>query len=164
MQLVFPGIGLIFWTTLAFLIVWIGLAKFAWKPILNAIKEREQSIDDALSQAQKAKEDVQALHSDNERILAEARAERDRILIEAKDAKNKMISEAKDKASEEGKRIIAEAREAIENDKKAAMTDVKNLVASLSIEISEKLLLKNFDSKTEHKEFVERQIQNIKLN
>ena len=108
MQLVFPGIGLIFWTTLAFLIVWIGLAKFAWKPILNAIKEREQSIDDALSQAQKAKEDVQALHSDNERILAEARAERDRILIEAKDAKNKMISEAKDKACHHHRRNCQE--------------------------------------------------------
>ncbi|MHA6250145.1 F0F1 ATP synthase subunit B [Pontibacter sp. CAU 1760] len=140
MELVTPGIGLIFWQTVTFLIVLFLLGKFAWKPIMNALHERESSIENALSAAEKAKLEMQALKADNEKLLAEARLERDKILKEASDAANGLVETAREKANEEGNRMIAIAREAIENEKRAALTEVKNQAATLSIEIAERIL------------------------
>src|SRR5688572_24189722 len=140
MDLVTPGIGLIFWQTLTFLVVLFLLSKFAWKPIMSSLREREESIETALSQAEKARLEMQSLMANNEKLLAEARVERDRILREAQEAGNQMIEQAKEKSTAEGNRMIAHAREAINMEKQAALTEVQNLVGSLSINIAEKLL------------------------
>lgn len=140
MELVTPGIGLFFWQVVTFLIVLFLLGKFAWKPIMRALDERETSIENALSAAEKAKLDMQALKADNEKLLAEARMERDRILKEATEAGNSIVETAKEKANQEGARMIAQAREAIDNEKRAALTEVKNQAAALSIEIAEQIL------------------------
>jgi F-type H+-transporting ATPase subunit b len=140
MELVTPGLGLIFWQTITFLIVLFLLSKFAWKPIMKALHEREASIEQALSAAEKAKLEMQGLKAENEKLLAEARMERDKILKEASDAGNNIVESARLKANEEGARMIAVAREAIENEKRAAITEVKNQAATLSIEIAERIL------------------------
>ncbi|MFD2246920.1 F0F1 ATP synthase subunit B [Pontibacter ruber] len=140
MELVTPGIGLIFWQLVTFLLVLFLLTKFAWKPIMSALREREASIEDALSAAERAKLEVQGLKAENEKLLAEARLERDRILKEASDAGNNIVETAKNKANEEGARMIAHAREAIENEKLAAITEVKNMAAALSVDIAERIL------------------------
>lgn len=140
MELVTPGIGLIFWQLVTFLIVLFLLGKFAWKPIMKALHDRESSIENALSAAEKAKLEMQALKADNEKLLAEARLERDRILKEATDAGNSIVEAAREKANEEGARMLAQAREAIENEKRAAIAEVKNMAAALSIDIAERIL------------------------
>ena len=140
MDLVTPDIGLVFWTTLVFLIVLVILRRMAWKPILNAVNEREESIENALAAAEKAKEEVANLKADNERILQEARVERDSILKEAREMKDAIVAEAKEKATAEGEKMIASAQEAIDNQKQAALTELKNQVADLSIEIAERIL------------------------
>lgn len=140
MELVTPGIGLIFWQTVTFILVLFLLSKFAWKPIMASLRQREESIESALRQADQAKLEMQALKADNEKLLQEARIERDRILREATEAGNALVEQARSKASEEGSRLIENARMAIENEKKAALTEVKNLAASLSIEIAERIL------------------------
>lgn len=140
MKLVTPDIGLLFWMLISFSIVLFLLKKYAWKPILKSLKEREESISEALGAAKRAKEEMAALKSDNERILAEARNERDKILKEARDAKDSIINEAKTKATEEADRLLKIAREGIQNEKMAAITELKNQVASLSLEIAEKIL------------------------
>lgn len=140
MELVTPGIGLIIWQTVTFLIVLFLLTKFAWKPIMNALHEREASIENALSAAEKAKLEMQGLKAENEKLLAQARLERDKILKDASEAGNNLVERAKEKANEEGARMIAMAREAIENEKRAAIAEVKNQAAALSIEIAERIL------------------------
>lgn len=140
MELVTPGIGLIFWQTITFLIVLFLLGKFAWKPIMKALNDREAFIEDALSAAEKAKLEMQGLKAENEKLLAQARLERDKILREATEAGNNLVEMAKEKANEEGARMITIAREAIENEKRAAIAEVKNQAASLSIEIAERIL------------------------
>ncbi|RDV11771.1 F0F1 ATP synthase subunit B [Pontibacter diazotrophicus] len=140
MELVTPGIGLIFWQTVTFLIVLFLLGKFAWKPIMQSLNERETSIENALSAAEQAKLEMQGLKAENEKLLAQARMERDKILKEASEAGNKLVETAREKANEEGARMIAVAREAIENEKRAAIADVKNKAAALSIEIAERIL------------------------
>ena len=140
MELVTPGIGLIFWQAVTFLIVLFLLTKFAWKPIMKALHEREASIENALSAAEKAKLEMQGLKAENEKLLAQARLERDKILRDATEAGNNLVERAKEKANEEGARMIAMAREAIENEKRAAIAEVKNQAAALSIEIAERIL------------------------
>ena len=140
MDLVTPGIGLIFWQLLTFLVVLFLLSKFAWKPIMNSLREREHSIESALGQAEKARLEMQAMVSNNEKLLAETRMERDRILREAQEAGNQLIEQAKTRATAEGNRMIESAREAINNEKQAALTEVKNMAGKLSIDIAEKLL------------------------
>jgi len=140
MELVTPGIGLIFWQAVTFLIVLFLLTKFAWKPIMKALHEREASIENALSAAEKAKLEMQGLKAENEKLLAQARMERDKILRDATEAGNNLVERAKEKANEEGARMIAMAREAIENEKRAAIAEVKNQAAALSIEIAERIL------------------------
>lgn len=164
MQLVTPGIGLIFWQLVTFLIVLFLLAKFAWKPIMKALHEREASIEDALSAAERAKLEIQSLKADNEKLLAEARLERDRILKDASDAGNALVESAKNKANEEGARMIAQAREAIENEKRAAITEVKNMAANLSLEIAERILRKELSNPTAQQTLAEDYIREVTLN
>ncbi len=162
--LVKPDIGLLFWTTVTFLILLVLLRKFAWKPILGAVKAREESIDKALDQAEKAREEMAQLKSDNEKILKEARMERDEMLKDAREMKESMINEAKAKASTEADRIIETAREQIENEKMAAITELKNQVGRMSIEIAEKILRKELDKQENHEQLVENQLEDFKLN
>lgn len=164
MELVTPAIGLIVWTTLTFLILLFLLGKFAWKPILKAVKDRESSISDALKSADKAREEMEKLKSDNERILREARAERDGILKDAREISDKMVAEAKAKANSEGAKLLEQAREQIENQKMAAITELKNQVAKMSIDIAEKVIRKELSDKANQEALVGEQLQDFKLN
>jgi F-type H+-transporting ATPase subunit b len=164
MDLVTPELGLIFWTTVSFLILLFLLRKFAWKPILSSISERELSIEDALQKAESAKEEMTRLTSENEELLKQARAERDLILREAKHVKDQIIGEAKDAAQKEGARMIEKARIEIDNQTAIAMAGVKEQVASLSIEIAEKVLRKQFEDKQKQEDLVEDLLKKVKLN
>jgi F-type H+-transporting ATPase subunit b len=164
MELVTPGIGLIFWQTVTFLIVLFLLSKFAWKPIMASLRQREESIDSALRQADQAKLEMQALKSENEKLLQEARMERDRILRQASEAGTALIEEAKSRANEEGTRMIQNAREAITNEKKAAITEVKNMAATLSIEIAERILKHELKDPNAQRALVNDYIKEVKLN
>ena len=155
MDLVTPDIGLIFWTTVSFVILYFILAKYAWKPILGAVNEREKSIKDALSAAEKAKEEMANLKSDNEKILNEAKLQREALLKDARDIKSKIISDAQNEATEKANKLIEAAKTAIDNEKSAAMKELKNTVVDLSLNIAEKLLSKELDNK-------DKQIKNIK--
>jgi F-type H+-transporting ATPase subunit b len=164
MGLVTPGIGLVFWTTLAFLIVLFLLGKFAWKPILSSIKEREDSIEGSLKAAENAQKEMQALQSKNEELIFEARKERDLLLKDAKDTSDKMISDAKSKSKLEGDKMIVHAREEIANEKAAALSEIKEMVSSFSIEIAEKLLRDKLATDGSQKALVSRYIDDLKLN
>jgi F-type H+-transporting ATPase subunit b len=148
------SVGLFFWQTVLFVLLVLLLKKFAWKPILNAVNEREQGIKDALDSAQKAKEEMANLQADNEKLLKEARAERDAMLKEARDIKNKMISDAQDEAKVEADKMVAQAQAAIESEKKAAIADLKNQVATLSLNIAEKVVKQNLATDDKQQELV----------
>ncbi len=163
MDLVTPAIGLIFWTTVTFLILLFLLGKFAWKPILNSVKQREKSIEDALLSVEKAREEMQNLHSDNERILKEARMERDAVLKEAREMKDKIISEAKDQAKEQAESLTRAAREAIQNEKLAAITEIKNQMADLSIDIAQRVLREELKDSGKQREMVNKMLEEAKL-
>jgi F-type H+-transporting ATPase subunit b len=164
MQLVTPDIGLLFWMLVSFTIVLFLLKKFAWKPILQSLKEREASIQGAIDEAKKTKEEMKALQAGNEKILQEAKLERDKIMKEAREAKDSIIAEAKQKATKEGERMIAIARESIHNEKMAAITELKNQVASLSIEIAEKILKEELSSQEKQKQLVKALLDDVNLN
>ncbi len=164
MELVKPDFGLVFWMIISFGIVFFLLRKYAWKPILNSLKERETSISDALNAAMKAKEEMANLKSDNEKLLAEARNERDIILKEARQAKDSIISEARNKATEEADRLLKIARENIQNEKMAAITDLKNQVANLSIEISERLMRTQLAEEERQKKLIADMLKDVKMN
>jgi F-type H+-transporting ATPase subunit b len=140
MQLVTPAIGLMFWTVVIFILLLVILKKFAWKPILKAVDDRNSSIEHALSAAEKAKEEMAELSSNNDKILSEARIERDTIIKEARDIKEKTIADAKAVASDEAEKIIASAKEQINNEKMKAMTELKNQVADIAINMAEKII------------------------
>ena len=159
-----PSYGLIVWSFVAFLTVLWLLRKFAWKPILKALSEREQSIENALEAAKKAKEEMVALKAGNEQIIAEAKSERDRLMKEAREIKDSIIAEAKSKASKEAEKMIAIARENINNEKMAAITELKNQVAKLSIEIAEKILKEELSSQEKQKQLVKALLDDVKLN
>ncbi len=164
MELVQPGIGLIFWMTIAFsLLLWI-LAKFAWRPIMKGLRERENTISDALNEANKAREEMKQLKFSNEQLLKEAKEERDLILRDARKVKESVIENARLKANEEANRIIENAKETINNEKLAAITDMKNQLALLSIEIAEKIIKKELEGKDKQKEFIQRLIDEVKVN
>ena len=164
MELVTPGIGLIFWQTITFIIVLFLLSKFAWKPIMASLRQREDSIESALRMADQAKLEMQALKADNEKLLQEARVERDRILREASAAGNAIVEQAKARANEEGTRMVENAREAIINEKKAALTEVKNLAATLSIEIAERILKHELRDQQAQQALVNDYIKEVNLN
>jgi len=164
MELVQPGLGLIFWMTLSFsILLWI-LAKFAWKPIMKGLKEREDSIDEALNAANKAKEEMKELKFSNEQLLKEAKEERDDILRDARHVKENIIEEAREKANDEANRIIENAKEAIQFEKMAAITEMKNELASLSIDIAEKVIKEELSSKDKHQKLIERLINEVSKN
>jgi F-type H+-transporting ATPase subunit b len=154
MDLLNPNIGLLIWTLIAFLVVFFILKKFAWKPILTALKEREQGIADAIATAEKVKTEMAQLKSENEALLAKAREERSVILKEAKDSSDKMIAEAKSKAKSEYDRIVADAQSAIEQQKNAALIDVKNKIGKMVIEVTEKVIRKELADKAEQEEYI----------
>ncbi|MGB0137216.1 MAG: F0F1 ATP synthase subunit B [Flavobacteriales bacterium] len=159
-----PAAGVVIWTTIAFLTVLFILRKFAWKPILKGLKDREESIDNALSAAERARNEMANLQADNERLLQEARVERDRILKEARDMRDAMVNDAKGKAQEEADRMITAAREAIANEKNRAVAELKNQVANLSIEIAEKLVRQNLSGDAANQELAEKLADDVKLN
>jgi len=164
MDLVIPSIGLIFWTSLVFIILLFLLGKFAWKPILSSVKERETKIETALEASEKAREEMAALKSQNEDLRKEALVERDSLLKEAREMKDKIVAEAKNTAKEEGERIIESAREAIKNEKMAAVTEIKNQVATLSIEIAEKIVKEKLSTDEKQKTLVDGLVKEINLN
>jgi F-type H+-transporting ATPase subunit b len=164
MELVQPGIGPIVWMTITFaLLIWI-LGKFAWKPIMKGLKEREESIDDALNAANKAREEMKELQFSNEQLMKEAREERDVILREARQVKDKIIDEAREKANEEANRIIESAKETIEFEKMAALHEMKNELANLSIEIAEKIIREELSDKGRHKKLIDKLLEETNKN
>ena len=164
MELVTPEIGLIFWTTVVFSLLLVVLKKYAWKPILSAVDERNKSIEEALRAADKAKEEMLSLNADNERILMEAKKERDILLKEGREIKDSIIAEAKDKAKVDAEKILTTAKEQIINEKMKAITELKNQVANLSIEIAEKILKSELQDLNKQKELVKTAIANKDLN
>ena len=164
MELITPAIGLIFWTTLTFAILFFLLKKKAWKPILGAVEEREKSIQEALESAKNARKEMQNLTADNERILKEARNDREELLKEARSMREKMIDEAKGEAQVEANNLIAKAKESIETEKQAAIADLKKQVADLSIGIAEKLVKEELASKDKQVKLIETMLKDVKLN
>jgi F-type H+-transporting ATPase subunit b len=158
------SVGLFFWQTLLFLVLLFLLRKFAWKPILNAVNEREDSIKDALNSAEDAKREMAELKANNEDLLNEARAERDEMLKEARTMKDNIIAEAKAKANAEGEKIVNAAKESIQHEKMAAITELKNQVAVLSIEIAEKILKDELSSDDKQKAIIDNVVKDINLN
>jgi F-type H+-transporting ATPase subunit b len=164
MELVTPNVGTIFWMIIVFGIVAFVLKKFAWRPILNALHEREESIESALNAAREARQEMQALKAGNEELLAEARKEKDSILREAMNIKENIIAEAKEKASAETQRNIENARKQIQNEKEKAMNEMKVQVTELSFMIAEKLIRKEVAGDKQNQEMVKKLIDEIKLN
>lgn len=164
MELLTPGVGLIFWQTIVFLMLVFFLAKFAWKPILNSLKEREESIQGSLDMAEKAKAEMAALKADNEILLKEARVERDKILRDARDAANRLHDQAQADAKKNADKIIEDAKAVIQTEKNAALRDVKEQVALFSLEVAEKLIKKNLSDDKSQKELADRFAKELKLN
>ena len=164
MQLLTPGIGLIIWQIIVFVLLFLLLTKLAWKPIINSLKDRERSIQDALDTAEKARLEMSQLKSDNEKLLKEAREERDRILREAREVSIKMKEESQHAAKKISDKIVEDARAAINIEKQAAMKEVKVQVAMFSLEIAEKLMKRNLSGDKAQKDLVETYVKDLKVN
>lgn len=164
MSLLTPGLGFFIWTLVAFLIVLFLLKKFAWKPILKSLGDRESNIANAIASAEKVKEEMAAMKNENEALLAKAREERAQMLKEARETKDKIINEAKDQAKVEANKIILEAQAAISAQKMAALTEVKNQVGKLVIEVSEKVLRKELGNKDAQEAHIKGLVDEVKLN
>lgn len=164
MGIIEPGIGLLFWMTLTFVILLFLLAKFAWKPIVNAVNDRETSIVDALNQATLARKEMETLKDDNERIIREAKIERDAILKEAREIKDRIVGEAKDTAKAEGDKIIEAAKQTINAEKNAAMADIKTQIGVLSVNIAESILKQKLDNSEAQNELVQNYLNKSNLN
>lgn len=158
-----PGFGLLAWTFIIFVLFWFLVGKFAFRPIKDALKKREEDIQSALDEAKRAKEEMAKLNTDNQRLLNEAREERAKLLREAKTTGDKMIAEARDKAKEEANKIVLDARNEIENQKNKALIEVKNQVGQMSIDIAEKLIRQQMTG-TEQKALVDKLVNEIKLS
>ncbi len=159
-----PAIGTIFWTTFIFGILLILLRVFAWKPIMGAVKAREESIKGSLKAADEARLDMERLKADNDAIMKEARKERDVLLKEAREARDKMLGEAKGQAKTEADRIVERARLGIEKEKQSAISEVRNLVADLSVDIAEKILKENLKNQPEQDKLINRLLDDVDLN
>lgn len=164
MDLLLPHLGLIVWTLLAFLVVLFILKKFAWKPILKGLNDREANIADSIATAEKVRQEMSQLKSENEALLVAAREERAAMLKEAKEIKDKMINDAKDEAKTQAAKIIADANASIYNQKMAALTDIKNQVGKMVIEVSEKVLRRELANKSEQETYIKQLAEEIKLN
>ena len=164
MQLVTPDIGLLFWMLVSFLIVLFILKKFAWKPILNMLHEREENIEQALKMAEKVKVEMEKLKADNERIISEAFAERDKIFSDAQKIKEKIVGEAREQAVREKDKILNDARLTIETEKNAAIREIRNTAADLSLQIAEKLIRHELSNNQKQKELVEVLMKEMPVN
>lgn len=164
MELLLPKLGLLAWTLLAFLVVFFILKKFAWPAIIKGLREREQSIADSLATAEKVKAEMAQLKSENEELMAKAREERAQMLKEARETKDKIVSEAKEQAKVEANKIMAEAQASINAQKMAALTEVKNQVGKLVIEVSEKVLRKELGNKDAQEAHIKGLVDEVKLN
>lgn len=164
MELLTPSFGLIFWTLLAFIIVFVLLRKYAWGPILNSLGEREKTIADSLATAERVKREMAQLKSENEELMAKAREERGVMLKEARETKDRIINEAKEQAKVEANKIIAEAQQAINAQKMAALTDVKNQVGKLVIEVTEKILRKQLATPEAQEAHIKDLVQEVNLS
>jgi F-type H+-transporting ATPase subunit b len=156
--------GLFFWQAFILIVLILLLVKFAWKPIMNTITEREEGIKDALLSAENAKKEMMALKSDNQKLLDEARAERDAMIKDATAIKDKMIADAKSEAQAQGQKMIEQAKASIISEKNNAMAEIKNQVSSLSLEIAEKLLKEELTNKEAQTKLVEKMLGDVKLN
>lgn len=164
MDLLTPDLGLLVWNLIAFLILLFILSKFAWKPILKSLKARENNIADSLATAEKVRAEMSQLKSENEALLAKAREERAQMLKEARDTKDKIINEAKEQAKLEANKIISDAQAAIQQQKMAALTDVKNQVGNLVIEVAEKVLRRELGNKSQQESYIKELTEEVKLN
>lgn len=164
MELLTPSFGLLFWTLLAFLIVFFVLKKFAWKPILNALGERERSISESLESAKRMKAEMAQLKSENEELMARAREERTALLKEAKETKDRIINEAREQAKLEASKVITDAQQAIQAQKMAAITEVKNQVGKLVIEVTEKVLRKELSTKEAQEAHIKSLVNDVTLS
>jgi len=164
MDLLLPHLGLIVWTVLAFLIVLFILKKFAWKPIIKGLDEREAKIADSISLAEKVKAEMAQLKNDNEALLVKAREERAQLLKEAKETKDKIVNEAKEEAKAQASKIINDAQAVINQQKNAAINELKNQVGNLVIEVSEKVLRRELSNKTEQENYIKQVAEESKLN
>jgi F-type H+-transporting ATPase subunit b len=163
MDLVTPQLGLLVWPALSFLLLLVVLRKFAWKPILDSVNERDAQIRQALDAAKEAREAMVRLQADNEQLMAQARAERDQMLSEAKKTRDHLLSESRSKAEEEAKRLLEMARQDIENERKATLTEVRNLVATLSVDVAEKLLRKELQKNEAQEAYLQEQLRDLQI-
>lgn len=164
MELLSPKLGLIVWTLIAFgITLWI-LAKYAWKPIMKSLDEREKNISDSILSAENVRKEMASMKSENEALLAKAREERSQMMREAKETRDKIIQEAKEQARKETSKIVADAQSVINQQKMAAITDLKNQVGNLVLEVSEKVLRKELNNKDEQEKYIQQLTQNVELN
>ncbi|HZW69548.1 MAG TPA: F0F1 ATP synthase subunit B [Hanamia sp.] len=164
MELLSPHLGLILWTLLAFVIVLLILGKYAWKPILKSLNDREKNISDSILSAENMRKEMEKMHSENEALLAKAREERSQMMREAKEMKDKIIQDAKEQARNETNKIVADAQSVINQQKMAAIVDLKNQVGNLVLEVSEKVLRRELSNKEEQEKYIQQLAQNIELN
>ena len=164
MELLSPHLGLILWTLLAFIIVLLILGKYAWKPILKSLNEREKNISDSILSAENMRKEMEKMHSENEALLAKAREERSQMMREAKEMKDKITQDAKEQARNETNKIVADAQSVINQQKMAAIVDLKNQVGNLVLEVSEKVLRRELSNKEEQEKYIQQLAQNIELN
>jgi F-type H+-transporting ATPase subunit b len=164
MDLLTPELGLFFWTLIAFLAVFMILRKFAWGPILSSLGEREKGIADSIASAERVKNEMSQLQSENEKLLAQAREERSIMLKEAKEIKDRIVGEAKDQAKAEANKIIVEAQEQIQQQKLAALTEVKNEIGNLAVEVAGKILRKQMSAADGQEMYMKMLAEDIKLN
>jgi F-type H+-transporting ATPase subunit b len=164
MELLSPHLGLILWTLLAFIIVLLILGKYAWKPILKSLNDREKNISDSILSAENMRKEMEKMHSENEALLAKAREERSQMMREAKEMRDKMIQDAKEQARSETNKIVADAQSVINQQKMAAIVDLKNQVGNLVLEVSEKVLRRELSNKEEQEKYIQQLAQNIELN
>ncbi|MCK5822797.1 MAG: F0F1 ATP synthase subunit B [Bacteroidales bacterium] len=164
MELVTPGLGLFFWMVVSFSIVLFLLGKFAWKPILNALKERENSIDEALQSAEKAREEMSHLKADNEQIIKEAKQQREKLIREAKEIKANIIEEATVQADKEAKKLIEKAKTTIQNEKEAAINGIKDQISIISVDIAEKIIKQELLKNKKQEELINGLLEEIKIN
>jgi F-type H+-transporting ATPase subunit b len=163
-SLITPAIGTLFWTVVIFILFFLVLKKFAWKPILNAVKQRDEMIKGSLASAEKARKDMIKLQSDNEAILKKAREEREGILKEARDVRDKLIAEAKGKATEEAEKLVEKARVSIQREKAIALADIREQVANLSVEIASKILGEKLKKTGEQERLIDDYLKEVDFN
>ncbi len=164
MELIYPGLGLIFWMTLSFLLLFFILKKFAWKPVMSSLNARDKKIADALNAAELAHEEMKLLKIDNEKLLRDAKVEREKIIAQARILKEKILEEARQKGNEEAQRIIESAKEAIEYEKLSAITELKNQLGLLSLEIAEKVLENELEDQSKQTQLIEKMLGDVNFN